>query len=160
MPAGSPAIRSPAAHELQSARALVQELGHDETLEPARSSLDRALTSPGAEHRALAAIVGDDVVGLVAFGEISGTVGVGRITGVIVQSEWRRHGIGIALVDAATTALAASDVRLVIVELPDAGELEHLRHFLTTHAGFREESRVRDYFRDGVSLSFLRLELD
>lgn len=160
MPRRSHAIRPLAEHELASARALARTgLGSHELLESARSSLEQALTSPGAEHRALAALSGDDVVGLIAFGEISGTLGVGRITAVVVRREHRRQGIGLALVDAATTTLAAGGARLIIIEMPDAAEVEHVRHFLIGHAGFREESRIRDYYRDGVSLSFLRLEL-
>lgn len=160
MPGTPHAIRPPAAHELESARALVHgELGRDETLESPRSSLEQALTSPGSEHRSLAALSGDHVVGLIAFGEISGTVGVGRISAIVVRRDHRRQGIGLALMDAATTKLAGDGARLVVIELPDAKELEHVRHFLTGHAGFREESRIRDYYRDGVSLSFLRLEL-
>ena len=128
-------------------------------LELPRESLEQALAAPGAEHRSLVAVSGNGVVGVVAFGEISGTVGVGRITAVVVHREHRRQGIGLSLIDAATTTLAADGARLVIIEMPDATELAHVRHFLTAHAGFREESRIRDYYRDGVSLSFLRLEL-
>ena len=157
----APAIRPLAAHELESAGALVRdEIAADDTLDPVRSSLEQALRASGSEHRALAAILGNRVVGLVAFGEISGTAGVGRVTAIVVHRDYRRQGIGTALVDAATTALAANDNRLVIVEMPDATELQDVRHFLLRHAGFREESRVRDYYRDGVSLTFLRLELD
>ena len=157
----APAIRPPAAHELESAGALVRnEIAADDTLDPVRSSLEQALRAPGSEHRALAAVLGDRVVGLVAFGEISGTEGVGRVTAIVVHRDYRRQGIGTALVDAATTALAANEDRLVIVEMPDAKELQHLRQFFMSRAGFREESRVRDYYRDGVSLTFLRLELD
>src|SRR5687768_4161966 len=104
MPGSPHAIRPPAAHELESARALVHgELARDETLESPRSSLEQALTSPGSEHRSLAALSGDDVVGLIAFGEISGTLGVGRISAIVVRDDYRRQGIGLALVDAATT---------------------------------------------------------
>jgi hypothetical protein len=48
--------------------------------------------------------------------------------------------------------------RLVVVELADHPTLAPAHHFLK-EMGFREEARVADFYRDGVALLLLRLDL-
>ena len=49
-------------------------------------------------------------------------------------------------------------MRLVIAELPDDAPVDGMRKLLLK-SGFEEESRVDDLIRDGVALTFLRLDL-
>jgi ribosomal protein S18 acetylase RimI-like enzyme len=78
--------------------------------------------------------------------------------GMAVAADSRRHGIARMLIDAFVADLARRGARCVLVEFPDAEELAVGRTLLQ-HCGFAEESRVPDYFRDGIGLCFLRLDL-
>jgi ribosomal protein S18 acetylase RimI-like enzyme len=75
-----------------------------------------------------------------------------------VSPDSRRHGLARQLVDTFVADLTARAARLVLVEFPDAPDLSVGRALLE-QCGFREHSRVPDYFRDGIALCFLRLDL-
>ena len=88
-----------------------------------------------------------------------GTSGAGRLHFVVVEREARRTGAARALVDTAIAQLVASGARFVLAETPDdRGALPGADEFLRA-LEFSEESRVDDFFRDGVALSFMRREL-
>jgi ribosomal protein S18 acetylase RimI-like enzyme len=146
---------------LPRACALVERALHDtHYLAGALDALRSAANAPGADGRALASMTGDDIDGVAVFGIFGGTSGAGRLHFVTVAPGALRTSAARALVGAAIEALAASGARFVLAELPDdPNELPGAREFL--HAlGFEEESRVEDFYRDGVALSFLRRELD
>jgi len=125
----------------------------------ALESLELAARSPGSEARALACVDGGVVEGVIAFGAFAGAEGAARLHLVIVRDESRREHVGRALVEAAVARLGAEGARFVLTELPDDSlALPHARDFLT-NLGFHEESRVENFFRDGVSLAFMRREL-
>ncbi|MEP7067422.1 MAG: GNAT family N-acetyltransferase [Gemmatimonadota bacterium] len=126
----------------------------------ALDALRSAVAAPGADGRALACTRGDDVEGVIVFGLFGGASGAGRLHFVVVERNARRAAVARALVDAAVHALMASGARFMLAELPDdASELPMARTFLRA-LGFFEESRVDDFYRDGVALSFQRRELD
>jgi ribosomal protein S18 acetylase RimI-like enzyme len=146
---------------LERASAVVEHALHDTRyLSGALDALRSAVNAPGSDGRALACMSDDDVEGVIVFGIFGGTSGAGRLHFVIVESRARRTGTARALVDAALGTLIGDDARFVLAELPDdPHELPDARAFL--HAlGFAEESRVEDFYRDGVALSFLRRELE
>jgi ribosomal protein S18 acetylase RimI-like enzyme len=103
------------------------------------------------EVRALLAEQNDTVVGLILYGFVAGAAGAGRIQFLGVDEEHRRQGIARGLVKEAMRRLARAHARFVLVELPDdpafATGVEFLRD-----AGFEDEGRIRDHFRDGVDL--------
>jgi ribosomal protein S18 acetylase RimI-like enzyme len=78
--------------------------------------------------------------------------------GMAVAPEAQRHGIARMLIEAFTEDLSRRGARFVLVEFPDAPELSGGRTLLQ-QAKFAEESRVRDYFRDGIALVFLRRDI-
>jgi len=75
-----------------------------------------------------------------------------------VAPDAQRHGIARTLVEAFVANLSERGARFVLVEFPDAAELAVGRTLLA-HAKFHEESRVPDYFRDGIALVFLRRDI-
>jgi ribosomal protein S18 acetylase RimI-like enzyme len=102
---------------------------------------------------------GDDMDGVIVYGIFGGTSGAGRLHFVVVESRARRGGVARSLVDAAIESLTAWRARFVLAELPDdARELTGSRSFLEA-LGFAEESRVDDFYRDGIALAFMRREL-
>jgi ribosomal protein S18 acetylase RimI-like enzyme len=146
---------------LQRASAVVEGALRDTRyLVGALDALRSAVNAPGADARALASTSGDDIEGVIVFGIFGGTSGAGRLHFVAVERRARRAGTARALVDAAIETLHASGARFVLAELPDdARDLPGARDFL--HAlGFVQESRIEDFYREGIALSFLRRELD
>jgi ribosomal protein S18 acetylase RimI-like enzyme len=104
-------------------------------------------------------MLGDEIAGVIVFGIFGGTSGAGRLHFVVVESGARRAGVARALVEAALDALRTDGARFVLAELPDDPHaLPDARTFLLA-LGFVQESRVEDFYRDGVALSFLRREL-
>ena len=145
---------------LPRAAAVVEHALHDtHYLEGAMDALRSAVLAPGAEERALASMTSDEIEGVVVFGTFAGTSGAGRLHFVVVDTRARRRGVARALVNAAIESLTASGARFVLVELPDdARELTGSRNCLAA-LGFVEESRVGDFYRDGIALAFMRREL-
>ena len=146
---------------LDDASAVVGRTLHDTRyLAGALDALRSAVSAPSTDGRALASMSGSDIEGIIVFGIFGGTSGAGRLHFVVVEHRARRAGAARALVDAAIGALRVNGARFVLAELPDDPHaLPDARDFL--HAlGFTQESRVEDFYRDGVALSFLRRELD
>ena len=104
------------------------------------------------------AIVDDQIVGVAVYGEVAGTHGAGKMHGMAVAPDARRHGIARTLIDAFVADLAARGARFVLVEFAEAEELAVGRTLLL-NCRFYEESRVPDYFRDGIGLCFLRRDI-
>jgi ribosomal protein S18 acetylase RimI-like enzyme len=121
-----------------------------------RYALARALTND--DVNAIVAESDGRVVGVAAFGLVAGAEGAAKMHGMAVAPEAQRHGIARALIDALVGELTVRGARFVLVEFPDAPELAGGRTLLQ-HAKFVEESRVKDYFRDGIALVFLRRDL-
>jgi ribosomal protein S18 acetylase RimI-like enzyme len=126
--------------------------------------LRSVVVSPGADARALVALNRERptaaIVGVIVFGFFGGASGAGRLQFVAVERDARRAGIGATLVRAALAAMRVDGARFVLAELPDdTRELPGAREFLESF-GFREESRVDDFFRAEIALAFMRLELD
>jgi hypothetical protein len=59
---------------------------------------------------------------------------------------------------AVTEAARAAGARFLLVEIADDPALGTILTLLREQ-GFKEEARVPDFYRDGVSLTFLRLPL-
>jgi ribosomal protein S18 acetylase RimI-like enzyme len=145
---------------LARACAAVEGALHDtHYLDGALDALRSAVAAPGDDGHALACVSDDALDGVIVFGLFGGASGAGRLHFVLVEQAARRTGTARALVDAALHALTASGARFALVELPDdPRELPGARDLFRA-LGFSEESRVDDFYRDGVGLSFLRREL-
>jgi ribosomal protein S18 acetylase RimI-like enzyme len=127
--------------------------------EAPRAALVRALSGAAPREAAgLVATSGGEVIGVAVYGEVAGADGAGKMHGMAVSADARRHGVARLLIEALVEDLTRRGARLVLVEFPDAPELAVGRTLLQ-HSGFAEESRIPDYFRDGIALSFLRRAL-
>jgi ribosomal protein S18 acetylase RimI-like enzyme len=142
-----------------ASRVIERALAGTRYLDGALDALRSATISPGADARVLASMIGEHLAGVIVFGFFGGASGAARLQLIAVESEARRAGVGAALVRDALTALRADGARFVLAELPDDSyALPGAREFLES-LEFREESRVDDFYRDGLALSFMRLGL-
>ncbi len=141
-------------------------------LEGTRAWLWDALAGTGLEERlpgegdaggcaiasdslALVARTAFEVVGVVLYALVAGTVSCGTILLVGVAPPHRGAGTGAALVSAAAVDLAERGARTIVLEMPDEERLSRGRSLLRMQ-GFIEEGTVPDYYRDGVALVILR----
>ena len=122
------------------------------------SALDAALRGDAEESRALVAAEGTEIVGLALFGEIAGTIGAGKLHLAAVAAAARLRGVARGLLNAAVVDLASRGCRFVLAEVPGDPILVPGLELLA-RAGFSEEARVADYYRDGVPLLLLRRNL-
>ena len=144
-------IRPMAAGDERAARALfTQAFGNTLYAAAPRYAL-------GREHAVVAEMDGR-IVGVAVYGLVAGAEGAAKLYGMAVSPEAQRHGIARALIEALVEKLRTRGARFVLVEFPDAPELAVGRTLLQ-QAKFVEESRVPDYFRDGIALVFLRRDI-
>ena len=110
--------------------------------------LARALADPPTrECSALAALDGDDLLGVLLYGEVAGALGTGALLWLAVAEGVRRRGIGTALVADAVARL--DGMRLIVAEVPTtlaAGPA------LLARCGFEREGSVGDFFAQGVAM--------
>ncbi|HTD59095.1 MAG TPA: GNAT family N-acetyltransferase [Gemmatimonadaceae bacterium] len=144
----------------RAARALfTQAFGNTLYAAAPRFALARALAAESpSESAGLVAESDGRLVGVAVFGLVAGAEGAAKMHGMAVAPDAQRHGIARELIEAFVGELQRRGARFVLVEFPDAPELAGGRTLLQ-HAKFAEESRVKDYFRDGIALVFLRREL-
>ncbi len=156
-----PSIELISRSQLPRARLVVEHALHGTAyLDGALEALDAAVRAPGADGRALASTHDGEMEGVIVFGFFGGAHGAGRLQLAAVEGGSRCKHVGRALVDAAITLLRAEGARFVLAELPDDERaLPGARAFVEA-LGFRAESRIQDFYRDGIGLSFMRRELD
>ena len=114
-----------------------------------------AAAAGSAEYRVDVASAGDRPRGVVVWGLVAGASGAGMVYGVCVDAAARRRGIGGRLLAHALAGLRAGGARTTFAEVPDDTAVAGLLALLAA-AGFREEARVADFYRDGVALLILR----
>ena len=120
-------------------------------------TLDRALDGASDEARGLCALRDGELVGLCLYGRIAGSRAA-RLHLVTVTASARLAGVARRLCDATAAAVTDSGAAMLVAEYPDAPAFAAGGELLR-RAGFVEEGRVRDYFRDGVDLVLFRREL-
>jgi len=156
-----PPIRALGADTASSARELAQSsLAGTPYAEHILATLDDAATAPGRESRALVMQSGDseEILGVVVFGEVAGTVGTGKLHFVGVAASARPQGVASRLIDAAIADLVANKARFVVAELPD-GPRTKAAHELLLSNKFIEDVRIPDFYADGVALVCFRREI-
>ncbi|HEY4955025.1 MAG TPA: hypothetical protein VII02_09075, partial [Gemmatimonadaceae bacterium] len=87
-----------------------------------------------------------------------GTVGTAALY-TVIASGTKQAGTGLAILERILGELRSSGARLVVAEFPGHRSLGPYRA-LIEGAGFVEESRVADYYEDGVALVQYRMELN
>jgi ribosomal protein S18 acetylase RimI-like enzyme len=120
--------------------------------------LKEAVRGKGREVMACVAEREGELVGFGVYGIVSGTVGTGVMHAILVAPRSRRAGIGARILEYATAALASRGMRVLFVGMPAGPYLVRYRALLLSH-GFFEETRIEDYYRDGISQIISRLDL-
>ncbi|HET7552649.1 MAG TPA: GNAT family N-acetyltransferase [Gemmatimonadaceae bacterium] len=145
--------------DLDAARALLRDAVPVAThLVPLLSAVEAAAIAPGTEQRGLVADAAGELAATAIYGEYAGAAGAGRLHLVVVREHHRRRGLGALLLKRIVADLQARSARFILTELPD--ERPALAdYFAFLHAsGFVEESRVPDFYREGVGLVLMRRE--
>jgi ribosomal protein S18 acetylase RimI-like enzyme len=137
---------------------LMGALGVTPYIDRALEVLELAERGNDPEHRALVIARDGTVAGLVLFGTIAGTAGGARLHTAVLAPGVGTDDVGDRLMRAVADASREAGARFLLAEMPDDPALGTPFALLREH-GFREEARVPDFFRDGVALAFLRLDL-
>ena len=136
---------------------LMGALGVTPYVDRAMEVLELAERGRDGEHRALVIARDGTVAALALFGSVAGALGVVKIHATTLAPGVGAD-VGARLLAAVAEAARAEDARMLFAEVPDDPAVGSTRALLLA-AGFREEARVADFFRDGIALSLLRLEL-
>ena len=151
-------VRPIATGDAESVRALLDvALGNTPHLAHGLDVVDRALLGGDREHRALVGTRNREIVGVACYGDLLGSENVVELHLVALASPDEREAAS-ELLRAVDDAARAAGARFVFAELPDDGTLGSTFASLAD-AGYREETRIADYIRDGVALVFLRRTL-
>ena len=120
--------------------------------------LKAAVDNPSGEYRACVAERDGEIVGFGIYGMVAGALKTGVVHGLLVASRSRRAGIGLRLLLHIAQDLASADARMIVAEMPGDPSVMKYRALLIAY-GFREETRIDDYYRDGVAQIISRFDL-
>ena len=155
------AVRPYRADDATDIRQLTErELDRTEYRSGPRSAINGVVDGTDGDSQCLVAVNHDDaIVGFIVHGTLAGSEGAGRVQLLVTEPGFRRTGIARRLAEAAMGDLRSAGVRFIVVEMPDDPALAPARSLFET-GGFREEARVRDFYRDGIDLAVLRHDID
>jgi GNAT superfamily N-acetyltransferase len=143
--------------DIQGTRVLLMgALGVTPYIDRAMEVLSSAERGNDPENRALVIARDGTVAGLALYGEIAGTDGGARLHTAVLAPGVRADDVGRRLMEAVKAAARAGAARYLLAEMPDDPALGTVLALLKA-AGFREEAKVPDFYREGVGLSFLRV---
>lgn len=152
-------VRAAREDDLAAALALLDwEKGKNPWLERVGEMLRHSIGSAKPDSTVCVAERDGELVGFGVYGLVSGTIGTGSIEGILVAPRSRRAGIGHRILEHAIDDLAKRRVRVVFAEVPGDPVLVRYRALLLSR-GFFEESRIDDYYHDGVAQIISRLDL-
>jgi ribosomal protein S18 acetylase RimI-like enzyme len=150
-----------AAREDDHAAALaLQEWEHGKNPWLSRTAeiLRASVGNPRSEYQVCVAERDGELVGFAVYGFVSGTLGTGTIQSVLVAPRSRRAGIGHRLLQHGIADMASRRARVIVAELPGDPAVVRFRALLLS-SGFVEETRIDDYYRDGLPQIISRLDL-
>lgn len=110
------------------------------------------------DNRALIIERDGTVAALALYGAITGTANTWRLSAALVAPTVDVAEVGRAIVTAVVEHVRFEGGRLLVAEMPDDPALGRSLSLLLAN-GFKEEGRVRDFFRSGVALLFLRRDV-
>jgi ribosomal protein S18 acetylase RimI-like enzyme len=137
---------------------LMGALGVTPYVDRAMEILQLAEREHDAEHRALVIARDGTVAALALFGVVAGTIGVSKLHAAVVAPNVSVADVGQRLVTAVVEQTRRDGSRLLVAEMPDDPVMGRVRALLAS-AGFEEEARVPDFYRDGIALTLLRRDL-
>lgn len=137
---------------------LLGSLGVTPYIDRALEVLELAERGHDPEHRALVIARDGTVAGLALFGTIAGTQQAARLYTAVLAPGVQASDVGTRLMTSVGAAARSAGARFMLAEMPDDPAIGSVLGLLREQ-GFHEEARVPDFYRDGVALTFLRLEL-
>jgi ribosomal protein S18 acetylase RimI-like enzyme len=152
-------VRAAREEDLAAALALVDwERPKNPWMDRIPEILEDAVRRPGHEYLACVAERDGELVGFGVYGMVSGAIGTAIISAILVAPRSRRAGIGQRILEYAAADLASRRMRVIFAEVPGDTSLLRYRALLISF-GFVEETRIDDYYRDGVPQIVSRLDL-
>lgn len=152
-------VRAAREADLPGALALLEwELPRNPWIERTADLLKDAVRGRGRETMACVAEREGELVGFGVYGIVAGALGTGMIHAILVASRSRRAGIGARILEYSLADLASRRLRVIFAEMPADPYLVRYRALLLS-AGFFEETRIEDYYRDGISQIVSRRDL-
>ncbi len=157
--AGTRSIVRPARERDRAAvlKLVEAELAENPLLERIPELVEQAIRDESDECQMCVAELRGEFAGCGIYGSVAGTVGTAILYFVGVEARTRDAGTGDAIVAHVLHDLIAKGARLVVAEVPRHGSFDSFRSLIEAH-GFVEESRIADYYRDGVPLVHYRLD--
>jgi ribosomal protein S18 acetylase RimI-like enzyme len=137
---------------------LMGALGVTPYIDRALEVLEHAERGNDPESRALVIARDGTVAGLALFGTVAGTQHAARLYTAVVAPGVSLDDVGGRLMRAVADTMRGTGAQFLIAEMPDDPAIGSVLALLREH-GFREEARVPDFYREGVALAFLRMEL-
>jgi ribosomal protein S18 acetylase RimI-like enzyme len=110
------------------------------------------------ESRALIIERDGTVASLALYGPVAGARDAWHLSMVLLAPRVELREVGRAMIDGVVAGVRRAGARLLVAELPADAVLGRSLSLLRAN-GFKEEGRVRDFYRDGVALLFLRRQL-
>ena len=152
----SSTIRAARERDLPAALALVRAIsGGARGLDRILELMDDAVRGTSGEYFACVAERAGECTGVGVYGLVAGTAGTAALY-VLISAD--QETTGRKMLERMLAHLTAMDVRLVVAEFPGDSSFAAYRPLLEA-GGFVEESRVADYFEDGIPLVQYRMEL-
>ena len=152
-------VRAARDPDLPAALALLEwELPKNPWMYRTGELLKAAVENPRGEYQACVAVRDSELVGFGVYGILAGALGTGMVYGFLVGPRSRRAGIGLRMLEYVTADLASRRMRVIFAEYPADPYLVRYRAMLLGF-GFFEETRIDDYYRDGISQIISRLDL-
>ena len=152
-------VRAAREGDLAAALALLEwELPKNPWMERVGDLFKDAVRERYPGYKACVAERDGEIVGFGVYGIVAGTVGTGMIHAILVAPRSRRAGIGLRILEYATADLASRRIRVIFAEMPADPYLVRYRALLLSY-GFFEETRIDDYYRDGIPQIISRKDL-
>lgn len=115
----------------------------------ARELFDIYLKEKNGDYIFVIAVGADGLtVGYLCYGRAAFAQGVYDIYWIVVDPEARGNGVGRSLIEHIESLLKKLGARLMVAETSGIASYEGTRGFYR-RCGFREEARIRDFFRPG-----------
>ena len=152
-------VRAAREGDLAAALALLEwELPKNPWMERVGALFKDAVRARYPEFKACVAERDGELVGFGVYGIVAGTVGTGMVHAILVAPRSRRAGIGLRILEYSVADLASRRIRVIFAEMPADPYLVRYRALLLSY-GFFEETRIEDYYRDGISQIISRKDL-
>lgn len=153
-------VRPAREEDLAASLRLIEEAQRrNQWLEPIPEILTSAIRGTAENTWACVAISEVDCVGVGVYGSVAGTVGTAAVQAIVTGTDPGSGSVALAILGYILDLLKRHGTRLATAELPEVSSLNHYRLLLQA-CGFVQESRIEDYYSDGVSLLHYRFDFD